>query len=219
MLTPPCTGHEFEAEEYKTTTMEIEKDLLVGVKYIPSPNISGKFKINLPDTIIIHYTAGSSASSSIKTLTTKGTQASAHIVVGRDGEITQLVPFDTIAWHAGKSEYEGRKSFNQYSIGIEIDNAGLLTKEGNTYKSWFGKEYPKEEVVEGIHRNGNKTQYWHKYTDKQIQAVKELCSTLTEHYCIKHILGHEEISVGRKIDPGPAFPLDELRSELGYKDK
>ena len=31
---------------------------------------------------------------------------------------------------------------------------------------------------------------------------------------ITNILGHEEISPGRKQDPGPAFPLDKLRRML-----
>lgn len=44
--------------------------------------------------------------------------------------------------------------------------------------------------------------------------VEELCALLVAEYSIRHILGHEEIAPDRKIDPGPAFPLDELRARL-----
>lgn len=183
------------------------------VDFKQSDNHSGKFKSGKLDTIIIHYTAGASRSSSVATLRKPG-GASAHIVVGRDEKITQLVNFDTIAWHAGTSSYGNRSGFNNFSIGIEIDNAGIMTKIGDSYVTGFGTKYPSENVVAGTHRNRNVSQYWHKYTQWQLDTVEEICKLLIQKYNIKFILGHEEISPDRKIDPGPGFPLDEMRNRL-----
>lgn len=196
--------------------MQIIDHLLTGddTKQVESPNRSGKFKGGLPDAIIIHYTAGADAASSIRSLCNPQSKASAHVVVARDGKITQLVPFDTVAWHAGKSSYGGREGYNNYSIGIEIDNAGLLTKTGESYQSWFGRSYPADQTITAVHRNERVARHWHAYTEAQIAAVEELCALLMGNYGIKEILGHEEISPGRKVDPGPAFPLDKLRDKL-----
>lgn len=189
------------------------------IAFKQSPNTSGKFEAGMPDTIVIHYTAGRSHQSSVHTLTTRVSKASAHLVVGRDQKITQLLPFDTTAWHAGQSSYDGRIGFNQYSIGIEIDNPGLLTKTGNKYLSWFGKDYPENDVVKAIHRNENAARYWHRYTEWQIEVCQEICELLIATYNIKTILGHEEISPKRKVDPGPAFPLDKLREKIFESDR
>ena len=48
-------------------------------------------------------------------------QVSAHIFIDRDGDITQYVPFDKRAWHAGSSEFQGRACCNDFSIGIELE--------------------------------------------------------------------------------------------------
>ncbi len=196
--------------------MEIVNHLLQGanIKHVQSPNVSGPYKAGQPDTIIIHYTAGASAESSVRTLMDPNSKASAHLVIGRDGAITQLVPFNIIAWHAGKSSYGNRIGYNNYSIGIEIDNAGPLTKSGDIYRSWFGKEYSANEVIEGIHRNEKTPRFWHAYTDAQIQVVEEISRLLVATYNMKSILGHEEISPIRKSDPGPAFPLDRFRDRV-----
>lgn len=201
--------------------MNIINHLLNGdnIEFKESPNFSGKFKTNLPDTIVIHYTAGRSHQSSVTTLSTPSSKASAHLVIGRDEKITQLIPFDTIAWHAGQSSFEGRVGFNQYSIGIEIDNAGLLIKAGDKYLSWFGKEYPESEVIQAIHRNESVERNWHRYTEWQIEKCQEICELLIAKYNIKAILGHEEISPKRKIDPGPAFPLDKFREKIFESDR
>jgi len=199
--------------------MEIENHLLKDCDQQNSPNRGGKFAEGAPDTIIIHYTAGSSAESSIRTLSNPNVRASAHLVVGRDGAITQLIPFDTIAWHAGRSSYQGRIGFNKYSIGIEIDNAGRLTKTGDKYSAWFGRKYEADEVIKAVHRNESRPGYWHAYSEEQISAVQEICAALIDTYPIGMILGHEEISPKRKVDPGPAFPLDKLRDRMFLADR
>lgn len=198
--------------------MRIENHLLKGegIQFRESPNHSGKLE---PDTVIIHYTAGRDAESSIKTLCDPTVKASAHLVVGRDGSITQLVPFNVIAWHAGRSSYKDRVGYNKYSIGIEIDNAGVLTKVNNIYTAWFGREYRDDEVVAAVHRNESTLKYWHRYTEAQITVVEDICRLLVKEYDIQDILGHEEISPQRKIDPGPAFPLDKLRDKILRADR
>src|SRR5690606_5256919 len=145
------------------------------IKIDTTPNKGAKFSQGMPDSIVIHYTAGPSVASAVNTFKNPTAKVSAHLVIGRDGEIVQMVPFDTIAWHAGKSEYNGRSGYNNFSIGIEIVNAGLLTKAGDNYLSWFGKIYSPQEVIHAVHSNEQSPKYWHVYTEKQIETVEELC--------------------------------------------
>jgi AmpD protein len=46
---------------------------------------------------------------------------SSHMLIRRDGQITQYVPFGERAWHAGQSSYRGRQGCNDFSIGIELE--------------------------------------------------------------------------------------------------
>lgn len=48
-------------------------------------------------------------------------KVSAHLLIRRDGEVIQFVPFSHRAWHAGQSEFEGRSHCNDFSIGIELE--------------------------------------------------------------------------------------------------
>lgn len=200
--------------------MEIKDHLLKGtnISFKKTPNVSGEFKAGDLDTIILHYTAANTRSS-VNTLTNPRVRASAHVVVSRDGSITQLAPFNVITWHAGKSQHKGRVGFNKYSIGIEMENDGTLTKSGSTYRAWYGAKHKEDEVLEAKHKNSTKTKFWHTYTQEQIETVKELCRILIETYELKHILGHEEIAPKRKQDPGPAFPLNRVRDKLLNADR
>jgi N-acetylmuramoyl-L-alanine amidase len=193
--------------------MKIQNHKLTGnnVGFIESPNHSGKFSAQHPDSIIIHYTAGPSMQSAVNTFKDKNKKSSAHLVVGLDGKVTQMVAFDTIAWHAGKSSYQGRSGFNKYSIGIEIVNPGYLQKVGDKYQAWYGTLYNEDKVVKATHKNESTARYWHIYSEEQIETVFNICRLLKDKYNIEMILGHDEISLGRKSDPGPAFPLNKLR--------
>ncbi|WP_233243843.1 1,6-anhydro-N-acetylmuramyl-L-alanine amidase AmpD [Bacterioplanes sanyensis] len=48
-------------------------------------------------------------------------QVSAHLLIERDGQLTQFVAFDRRAWHAGVSSFAGRADCNDFSIGIELE--------------------------------------------------------------------------------------------------
>jgi AmpD protein len=51
----------------------------------------------------------------------EGLRASAHVVIRRDGQLTQYVPFGERAWHAGVSQYRTRSGCNDFSIGVELE--------------------------------------------------------------------------------------------------
>jgi AmpD protein len=52
-------------------------------------------------------------------------KVSAHVLISRDGIVTQYVPFNLRAWHAGLSSYNGRACCNDFSIGIELEGTEI----------------------------------------------------------------------------------------------
>lgn len=167
--------------------------------------------LEITDMIVLHATDGANAMSSAHYLARQDTSVSAHLVVARTGRVIQLLPFNVRAWHAGVSEYAGRKGLNDYSIGIEMDNAGRLHRRGNSFYSWFNKEYPYSQVYTGM-ENGHAV-YYHRYTSQQIEKVIEICRLLLKIYPIHWLLRHSDIT-RRKIDPGPAFPFEEVKNAI-----
>lgn len=195
--------------------LRIEGRYLIGpmTDYDDSPNHGGKFGAE-PEIIVMHYTAGATMGDAVQTLTdgNRRNRVSAHFVVGRDGAIVQLVPVDTIAWHAGRSQWGDISGLNAYSIGIEMVNAGELDY---SRMAWWGDYIGDADTVSLQHRHNGWPSYWHTYPDVQVQRVEALCRALQRRYSITIILGHDDIAPGRKVDPGPAFDMDDLRARLG----
>ncbi len=65
-------------------------------------------------------------------------KVSAHFVIGRAGELYQLVSLDDVAWHCGHSVFKGRENCNEYSIGIELI--------GHVWQGFTSDQY--EKVIE-----------------------------------------------------------------------
>lgn len=197
--------------------MQIISHLLV------SPNVTrvecpkNQVPLDRPEVIVMHYTGGGAGRDSALYLADRATRASAHVVVARDGQIFQLVPFNIRAWHAGTSSLDGRANVNAFSIGIEMANAGRLTRRDDRWFSWYGQEIPHGEVVtiqgpEGV-------TYWQAYTPLQLHAAERVCRLLRDRYGIRRLVGHSDIT-SRKQDPGPAFPWEAFRrAVLGDGDE
>lgn len=200
--------------------MKINNHRLIGndgnpVRYVETPNKGGAMT---PEFLVIHYTAGSSAEGSVAWMCNPAAKAAAHLVIGLDGQVTQLAPFNRITWHAGQSQWAGRSGLNNFSIGIELDNAGKLERVGNRWLSAVSKRvYADDDVLVANHKHdrpGAPPTGWHEYSEVQLAAVGEIGLLLMQKYALQDVLGHEDIAPGRKADPGPAFPLASFRARL-----
>lgn len=194
--------------------MKISNHLLNGengeVSFVKSPNYSSGIS---PIYLIIHYTAGTTASGAVSWFQNKDSQASAHLVIDRDGSIIQMVPFNCRAWHAGKSKWGNLENMNQYSIGIELVNAGKLRKNSaDQWVSWSNTIIPNAEVTVSRHKDESSEAGWHEYTEIQLETVTKVSMVLHKTYNFTDILGHDDVSPGRKVDPGPLFPMNSFRS-------
>ena len=177
-----------------------------------SPNKGGKIT---PRVIVMHYTATWTDKAAVNTLTDPTASASAHVVVGRDGAITQLVPFNTEAWHAGPSQWGSYRGLNKHSIGIEIVNIGYVRHTTHGYIDPYGKVFKHADIEKmgliGFQdtRLGPGAFYPPLYPESQLLAVDGIVGTLLRAYpSIEAIVTHREIDTrGWKVDPGPAFPM------------
>jgi AmpD protein len=113
---------------------------LRGVRHVLSPHQDARPPGQAPELIIVHGISlppGEFGGPWIDRLFTgslppqahpyfaqiAGLRVSAHLLIDRDGLVTQYVPFHQRAWHAGVSEYQGRAACNDFSIGIELEGA------------------------------------------------------------------------------------------------
>jgi AmpD protein len=62
-------------------------------------------------------------------------KVSSHLSVRRNGDLTQYVKFTDRAWHAGKSQFEGREACNDFSIGIELEGTDTLAYDAAQYRA------------------------------------------------------------------------------------
>ena len=118
------------------------KFILKDSVFIESPNFDERPNDTEPDTIIIHSISlpemeydndyvnllfqnklNRNHDASFEEL--EQLKVSSHLFIKRTGEVIQFVPLDKRAWHAGKSEYLGRRDFNNFSIGIELHGSVL----------------------------------------------------------------------------------------------
>ena len=156
------------------------------LNYSPNFNLKKRISKNIK-FIIFHYTGMKNEKEAINILTNIQSEVSCHYLIKNNGEIIKMVPDLYIAWHAGKSSWKNYKSLNQNSIGIEITNPG--------------------------HEFGYK-----KFSKKQISSILKLSKFLIKKYKIssKNILGHSDIAVLRKKDPGEKFPWEYLsKNKIG----
>lgn len=132
--------------------VDLESGLLRGVRQIASPNCELRPAGVEPELIVVHGISlppGEFGGPWIDRLFTNALppeahpyfaevaplRVSSHLVIRRDGNITQYVSFAQRAWHAGQSSYNGREACNDFSIGVELEGTDTLAYEAVQYQA------------------------------------------------------------------------------------
>ena len=95
-----------------------------------------------------------------------------------DGVVVECFPNNYLGWHLGKV---GKFAISKFSGGVELNNFGYLTKKGDKYYTYVNTEVKPEFVCDlGYKFRG--FQYWHAYSDKQIESLRLLILHLKDIY-------------------------------------
>ena len=124
---------------------------LHGVRRMPSPNCDERPVHCGVDVIVVHGISlppGEFGGGHVDALFTNtldpsahayfadiaALRLSAHLLIDRKGDVTQYVPFDRRAWHAGESCFQDRQRCNDFSVGIELEGTDDLPYEDSQYQ-------------------------------------------------------------------------------------
>lgn len=130
--------------------IDTQTGLIIPAQYIPSSNCDARPDGATLDLIVIHGISlppGVFGGEGITQLFSNrlnptehpyyasiaAARVSAHLLVRRQGELIQYVPFQMRAWHAGRSHYQGRERCNDFSIGIELEGGDDIPYENRQY--------------------------------------------------------------------------------------
>jgi N-acetylmuramoyl-L-alanine amidase len=182
------------------------------VPFLASPNHGDALE---PRYLVVHYTASTTLEAAVSWFLTPAAKVSAHVIVDRDGRSVQLVRFDRRAWHAGESRWGAYSNLNAHALGLELVNAGALElSPDGEWVDWAGRRLPDCDVLVARHARESIDRGWHVFTAVQIARAAAIARALRVRYGLVAVLGHDQIAPGRKLDPGPAFPMARFAADV-----
>lgn len=151
------------------------------VEITHAPSPNWDARVRPPDMVVLHYTGMRSGAAALERLRDPAAKVSAHYLVEEDGRVFALVSEERRAWHAGVSYWAGERDCNGASIGVELVNPGA---------EWGYRDFP----------------------PAQVDALCALLDEMRGRWTLPdaRILGHSDVAVGRKVDPGERFPWADL---------
>lgn len=150
--------------------MNIKDGWLQQTAHIKSPNCDARPQGTRIDLLVIHSISlppGEFGAGNIEKLFTNQLLAtehsyfatilpmkvSAHVLIDRNGQLTQFVSFNDRAWHAGVSEFQGRAACNDYSIGIELEGTDNSAYTKEQYRALAALTHTLMQQYKGITRD------------------------------------------------------------------
>lgn len=205
------------------------RDLLGSMKTI------GTYARGYPLGAVVHYTAGrDDPRNDIRHALAQGY---CFFVIAPDGGVYQNFPLNRWGSHAGVSRWPNLGSgVSQHLVGIEICCAGKLRDlGGGRYRAWYNEEsflaksgrkpdpaadFSSDRVREVKKQQNRAAGYYLKFTEMQEAALHTLLSWMKSNnpkvFSFDLVLGHDEVSPGRKVDPGGSLSttMPELRETM-----
>lgn len=191
-----------------TDSSKISDELHIKQHYLPKGEyFAGPTK---KQWVFIHHTAGwenpyNTISNWAKD--TRGAIATEFVIGGPkitnndlkyDGEIVQAFPTGGYAWHLGT----GNAPIHRNSVGIEVCNFGWI-KDGKTY---VGTSVNPSQIVT-LKKPFRGYSTWHRYSDKQIESLRELLLFIANRDNIDIRKGLPDLIRQKGVDAFDVFDL------------
>lgn len=182
-----------------------------------------------PTLIAIHYTVTDTVAQAVSALNGRG--LSYHFLIAPDGTVHQTRRPDVHAAHAGRSNWKmasglsNGTSLNRSAVSISFINRGFFARKSATsvfdvdaHNNVINWTYPlsASQTTASVYDPGS-LRHWHRYTAEQLAAVHGLVRALRDDYGLTEIVGHDDIAIDGKSDPGPLFPMADWRAEFGMQ--
>ncbi len=197
--------------------MTIKDNFIVG---LPIKKLKHVGTTQTPTLLVIHYSVTNTVNEAVTAL--NGPPALGyHILIAKDGKAFQTRKFTEHAAHPGRSNWKPGggltmgSSVQRGSIGICLMNKGFAGDPG----------VPKKKAKLIYNPDDPSMQNWEVYPDAQIAACNAIASEILGAYPISEVVGHHDIAINGKFDPGPLFdfaPLNALAPSpkpLGFETK
>lgn len=180
----------------------------------------GPYERGYPRGAVVHFTAGAPGLAAIHEAQDNGYT---YFVIDEHGDVYQGFPLDRWGRHAGVSRWPGiGDDVSKQLVGIEIVCAGKLSTDSQgKYLTWYGRMVPISDVrvIEKDQANQIAGPY-QKFTATQELALMDLLVWLKlngpDFFDTNFVVGHDEVSRGRKTDPGGSLSMTmpQLREKL-----
>lgn len=187
----------------------------------------GDYEHGYPRGAVVHYTAGSSKMGALNVALDHGFS---YFIIDKDGEVSQRSPLNRWGSHAGESFWPSLGHFVSKSlVGIEVVSAGKLESRGGTLVTWWGEVVAINDanlIYDPAHDSAREPTdnrapgFYERFTARQESALVSLLVWLKKNnpdvFDFSLVLGHDEVSPGRKHDPGGSLSMSmtELRGML-----
>lgn len=191
--------------------MNNNQNILDKIKWYPLPEDQYVKKEYNKNIIVLHHTAsGGSAKSDVDYWKSNSEKIATAFVIDRDGTIWQCFSSKYYAAHLGTPTSTFKKfninntvlNLHKHSIGIELDNWGWLTKKSDgKYYTWANTIIP-EDKVQVFSTPYLGQSYFEKYTDKQLESVRELLIYLCDTYKIPKTYNDDMWFISKKALSG-----------------
>lgn len=194
--------------------LKIDRAYLDGNEYVKD---YGKIE---PENFFIHHTAGwNNPYNTINNWNRddRGRVATQYCIGGTsvklgsygddkyNGKVVECFPDNYIGWHLGKV---GNFDMSKYSSAVEVNNFGYVTKKGDKYYNYVNGEVPESMVCDlGYEFRGH--QYWHAYTDEQIESLRLLIKHVHKIYPTINITAGIPQLLKDGVHPKDAFDFND----------
>ena len=187
------------------------------VSFVQTPH-QGRPASLRPLLLVLHTMGGGSLNACLARLREPLAKASAHLVIGRDGKVVQMVPFNRRAFHAGRGRWGPLDDLNAHAIGILLENGGRAQKRADgghwLLARGFQRRLEPDEVVLARQKHESEESFWQAFTPDQVETAVMVGQALHAAFRFAEMLGGEDIAPGQSDEPGPAFPMMQVRAQV-----